>query len=203
MTEQERDRSVDRLGAHEVVVVEDEHERLARSAASSLISGATTTSTRSGPADRSAASGCASELRPYRAERADHVAPEADGIAVGGVEGQPGERTRLLRRGAPLAEQRRLAPAGRRADERQLALALGDEPREELVSGYELGPERRRVQLGRNQHRLEADEASPCSRRRLHRLIVMRSTPVETRPEEAARGLAQISVAAGRSRGVP
>jgi len=44
------------------------------------------------------------DLRTYRAKRANGVAPEPDGILVGGVEGQPGERTILLRRGTPFAE---------------------------------------------------------------------------------------------------
>ena len=67
--------------------------------------------------------GGSSNLCRHRLQRTNHVGPEGRGSGVARVEGEPRSRRSTGRDGGqPLRQQRRLAEAGRRGDERQLRL---------------------------------------------------------------------------------
>ena len=85
---------------------------------------------------------------PDLAQRGDDVDPEADGIVVGVVQGQPGHRARPLAGEGPRGEQRRLARARGRGHERHRPGDRVAQAREQRRSLEELGADRGRAQLG-------------------------------------------------------
>ena len=79
----------------------------------------------------------------------DNARPEADGVVLGVVERQPGERPLLGGRGRPEHEQRGLARPRRRGDERQLVRAGRAERRDQIAARHEVGAPLWRLHLGR------------------------------------------------------
>jgi hypothetical protein len=98
-----------------------------------------------GATQRAEGSGTESGMR--HSQRLDHAAPEAHGVRIGRVECQPREHGRAVGHGAPLSEQRGLARARRRRDQRQLCLPAGDEQTEQRVARKQVGTLLGRVQL--------------------------------------------------------
>ena len=89
------------------------------------------------------------DLRPqagaYRLERGYEVGEEACQIPVSGVEGQP--RGRPLDIGEPRTDQRRLAEPSGGGHERQPAVQPRIQPLDQPRPRYDVGPQRRRVEL--------------------------------------------------------
>jgi hypothetical protein len=119
--EKEVERRVAQLAVDEVVVVEDDHA-LARQCRQRVeqqrqdpgeeVVGVDVHPQRHRPV----------ELRARLADRPDQVRPEARGVGVAAVQGEPGEHA-IVARLPPLREQRSLPVARRRAYERQPVLA--------------------------------------------------------------------------------
>ena len=74
------------------------------------------------------------ERRTLAPQRRKDVRPEHDRVVVAFVEAQPGDGPRRLLRLAPGPEQRRLAAAGRRGDERDLDTRAGAKPFDQAVT---------------------------------------------------------------------
>jgi hypothetical protein len=83
-----------------------------------------------------------------RAQRLEHERPEAHRVVVVLVQRQPREGTLLVLGGRPLAEQRGLARAGRRGQERQLALAGSGQQPDQRLARHAVDPRRGDVELG-------------------------------------------------------
>ena len=71
------------------------------------------------------------DLVERRRDRAD----QKHRVVVAGVERDPGELAVVVRQ--PLAKQRRLPVARRRGHQQRRSLAVGDQPRDQVVAAYE------------------------------------------------------------------
>ncbi len=150
MAEQKGDRGVDRLLPHPVIVIQHQHQAAPgrcqlveqrRQDRAGQVAGSIGQRSQRRLAD----------LRHHGAHRPDHIAPEAHPVIVAGIQRHPGKHARL--RGVPLAQDARLPPPRRRADEHQLAVAGAHQPADQLTARHHARPQRRYVQLRRHQHR--------------------------------------------------
>jgi hypothetical protein len=101
-----------------------------------------------------------------RPQRGDDPAPEAHGVVVGGVERQPRERPVLGRRDVPEREQRRLARAGRRGEQRQPRVRAAGDERDERVAGDERQAPRWHPELRRGDDGAGPRRGGRCGSRR-------------------------------------
>jgi len=125
MAEHKGDRRVDRLLPHPVIIIQHQHH--AAPGRCQLVeqrrqhrAGQVAGSIRQRRQRRLA------DLRCHGAHRPDHIAPKANPVVVARIQRHPGKHARL--RGMPLAQDARLPPPRRRADEHQLAVARACQP---------------------------------------------------------------------------
>ncbi len=86
--------------------------------------------------------GVAAGLDPQRQQGGDAVAPEADGVAVRLVQGDPGGAQAIAGLTAPLADQGGLAETGGGTDQDELAGKAGAEAPRQALARHEPGPGR-------------------------------------------------------------
>src|SRR6266567_2566557 len=88
-------------------------------------------------------------MRLNRLQRGDNVAPEGGGVVISLVQRDP--RRRVLQELEPLRQQRRLAEARRRGDERQLRLRAAIEALAQSRTWDQTAAQPGEVELGREQ----------------------------------------------------